>query len=606
MEWAPWVGLLNWIAGLLGISVSFPSLVASPIVWDAVKLLFLGSVIETGRRMYRSIVGMFRFRYSVTGEFKSHDPTYQWLVSYLTKEKIWRTPYDFVVESRSSRRKWKLETEPSPGEHTETHVDYVPSYTITQFFRWKGYFLEVTQPYSAAPPMYTNDGYDAGPFTSNRIPHSLFLKIYTRRKSALFEFVEECRLRYMESSKPQITIHSQGANGMGPPGQFNWSNVQTKRRRPIDSLLLEGNAVKDLINDAREFMELEDWYIKAGIPHRRGYLLYGPPGTGKTSTVYTIAGELGLDIYFLSLSATGLDDTQLAAAVSSLPHRGILLIEDIDCAFPSRTDETEGASDSQPNPYGPMAWGGWNRTSQITLSGLLNVLDGIGSEEGKIFFATTNHIERLDPALLRPGRIDRKIPYKLATRAQCRALFNRFFPPTLFGSNNMRKAPTIGGHPILQSVPDEKLALLADTFADRLSEYEFSIAELQGYFLDHKLRPVDAAEEVEAWAAKERALRAEMAEKERVRKEKVKRAKVEEQLGVSEAVIAGIGNAMARYPPPIPMGGSMYPYSAPVLCPPAPLIRIPPPVSVTPPDFMTEQGSISPAGADPGPMGNHC
>ncbi|KIJ43027.1 hypothetical protein M422DRAFT_119172, partial [Sphaerobolus stellatus SS14] len=79
-----------------------------------------------------------------------------------------------------------------------------------------------------------------------------------------------------------------------------WASVQTKNRQPIDSLLLDGNTIQNLLNDAKEFLEAEEWYIKAGIPHRRGYILYRPPGTGKTSTVYTVAGELGLDICYLS------------------------------------------------------------------------------------------------------------------------------------------------------------------------------------------------------------------------------------------------------------------------------------------------------------------
>lgn len=100
------------------------------------------------------------------------------------------------------------------------------------------------------------------------------------------------------------------------------------------------------------------------------------------------AGELGLEIYALSLSSKSrvllryiflpslksdayrLDDTRLARLVSLLPTRGILVLEDIDCAFPSRADGDEDDYDAKP----------WiPRKSQVTMSGLLNILDGIGS-----------------------------------------------------------------------------------------------------------------------------------------------------------------------------------------------------------------------------------
>src|SRR5882762_9232801 len=70
-----------------------------------------------------------------------------------------------------------------------------------------------------------------------------------------------------------------------------------------------------------------------GIPFRRGYLLYGAPGSGKTSMIHSLAGELGLDVYVVSLSRSGLDDTALSELISDLPERCIALMEDIDAAF---------------------------------------------------------------------------------------------------------------------------------------------------------------------------------------------------------------------------------------------------------------------------------
>jgi len=97
----------------------------------------------------------------------------------------------------------------------------------------------------------------------------------------------------------------------------------------------------------------------------------------------------------LNLSIS-VDDSFLQRAVGSIPKGAILLIEDIDCAFSSREDEDEDDADRRSMPFLPfpmgMGGGRGNRRSAVTLSGLLNVLDGVGSEEGRIFFATVSYL----------------------------------------------------------------------------------------------------------------------------------------------------------------------------------------------------------------------
>lgn len=162
--------------------------------------------------------------------------------------------------------------------------------------------------------------------------------------------------------------------------------MTSKSKRPWKSITL-AEGVKDfLLKDVKEFFANEDWFKDRGLPFRRGILLYGIPGTGKTSTVHAIASELELPVYILLLSLKDMDDSKLADMMSGLPKRCILLLEDIDCAFKSRTAEKKDD----------------NNTSTITLSGLLNSIDGLFAPEGRLLFATTNHIEHLDPALIRP------------------------------------------------------------------------------------------------------------------------------------------------------------------------------------------------------------
>ena len=162
--------------------------------------------------------------------------------------------------------------------------------------------------------------------------------------------------------------------------------MTSKSKRPWKSITL-AEGVKDfLLKDVKEFFAKEGWFKDRGLPFRRGILLYGIPGTGKTSTVHAIASELELPVYILLLSLKDIDDSKLADMMNRLPEKCILLLEDIDCAFKSRTAEKKDD----------------NNTSTITLSGLLNSIDGLLAPEGRLLFATTNHIEHLDPALIRP------------------------------------------------------------------------------------------------------------------------------------------------------------------------------------------------------------
>lgn len=164
---------------------------------------------------------------------------------------------------------------------------------------------------------------------------------------------------------------------------------------------------------------------------------YGAPGSGKTSLIHSIAGELGLNVYIVSLSRSGLDDTGLAELISALPERCIALMEDIDAAFhhglsresphassPQTPDDPVQQHDMQPT--GPPVPTG----NRVSLSGLLNALDGIGAQEGRVLFATTNKYTSLDPALCRPGRMDLHIEFKLASRFQAEELFKRFYAPS--------------------------------------------------------------------------------------------------------------------------------------------------------------------------------
>lgn len=183
----------------------------------------------------------------------------------------------------------------------------------------------------------------------------------------------------------------------------NWGSEwrqfgQARVKRSLDSVVLDKGVSDSLYGDVQTFINSSPWYRDRGIPYRRGYLLHGPPGSGKSSFIYALAGKLDYNICILNLNERGLTDDRLALALSSIPPQSIVLLEDIDAAFP--------ASSRRHNVNHETFASRQNAGSDVTFSGLLNVLDGVAASEDRLVFMTTNHIERLDPALIRPGRVD--------------------------------------------------------------------------------------------------------------------------------------------------------------------------------------------------------
>ncbi|KAF8636082.1 hypothetical protein AX17_003788 [Amanita inopinata Kibby_2008] len=489
-------------------------------VREAVKLFMLGSLVESGRRFCYWAFERFKIRYSITAQFDEGDPAYEWVVNYLTQQDVWRRSREFLVSAKSSKLKWGIKL-----RSTES-AEYVPKYNQPHLFRWRRYWVEIQRTAKLATIQ--------GPDNQMSSGSSLFLTMYTLNINALSELVEEAHLRYIEGRRPHVIVHS-----IDLMFGTSWNVVKRKNRRSLESIILPDGLLDSIVQDVKDFLQTEEWYTRAGIPYRRGYLLYGPPGTGKTSTIYALAGELGLEIYALSLSSGVFDDGMLQRAVSSLPKHSILLLEDIDCAFLTREEEEEQLEHHRNavptwrlmrTAQGYRSFNPHTRTT-VTMSGLLNVLDGVASEDGKLFFATTNYVDRLDPALIRPGRIDKKVEYKLATQTQALALFNRIYTQELpIGSTSEPKHT------------DVDLEEFAKSFASRVPEDEFTTAELQGYLLSRRKSPELAVKQVQHWVEAERVER--VRRREAMEKEEQKRKSRLSERG--SALAGGAGPVPAK------------------------------------------------------------
>jgi len=205
---------------------------------------------------------------------------------------------------------------------------------------------------------------------------------------------------------------------------YEYSLIDRRLKRPMDTVYARETIKKALVDDLMRFLGEREWYAERAVPYRRGYLLEGPPGTGKTTLIQAIASLLERPIYVINPSAIE-NDNQLQKALNSAGSN-IVVIEDIDSVKATEErDQPVRKRTPRGQPPGPI---GEASKSGITLSGLLNAIDGIGARDGRILFITSNHPDTLDPALIRPGRIDMRLHLAHSEIEEASAMFSRFYP----------------------------------------------------------------------------------------------------------------------------------------------------------------------------------
>lgn len=233
----------------------------------------------------------------------------------------------------------------------------------------------------------------------------LKIRMVGRTHDRVLKLINDAKVSAKASTKVGIYVWSSGY----------YQTIDRREPRPAESIIMPAKDKADLIGDLTAFKMGREWYRDRGLPWRRGYLLEGPPGTGKSSTIFAMAGVVRKGIYIIN-PATVMNDNELLTAFASAGD-GIVVIEDIDAIEITAARETgKTTKDKERERKG------------ITLSGLLNAIDGVTARDGRILFITSNHPDKLDPALLRAGRVDKRVYLDLLTRELGAEMFDRFFP----------------------------------------------------------------------------------------------------------------------------------------------------------------------------------
>ncbi|KAI5860604.1 mitochondrial chaperone BCS1 [Durotheca rogersii] len=363
---------------------------------------------------------------------------------------------------------------------TRRDVQYLPHFETAWFWHGGSLFIinRSLESFHASMTDPTYDGIGG---------EELTIGCLGRSTEPIKRLIQSCQEYADRQAQYFVIIYARDRYGM------SWQPKSRKPIRRLETVHFDDRLKHKLLADIRNYLDPKTRRLYQGrsMPYRRGYLFYGPPGTGKSSLSTALAGEFGLDLYEVKIPSVATDQ-DLEQMFQEIPPQCIVLLEDIDAVWMDR----ESALQEQ---HGEAR-------SSCTLSGLLNVLDGVGSQEGRIVIMTTNMPDRLDPALVRPGRVDMKIALGNISQRSAAQMFLRMFTPDIIEAPLLLSLGEESGDTTEKKDADmepEQLRKLAAEFAAQIPENTFTPSQLQGFFQLHLDSPLQAASSISTWVERE-------------------------------------------------------------------------------------------------------
>jgi hypothetical protein len=349
--------------------------------------MFGRAAVSIGKRVHSKVSEHRLYTIRVDGDDVLFDALMPWVLDNLGDAK--KRMLTAAHETRRSRSHGMVSDDVGGVDH-RLHVSYdgTRSHKVTL----DGHPISVRLERSEQPPSFSGQ--------QSRPTEKLVFEARTKAgRDAVLAMLTATSSEIVASSSRSARLYTMAKWG-------DWQSHGLLPERPLSSIVTSGDGVERVRSDLETFLASADRYATVSAPYHRGYLFHGPPGTGKTSLARGLASHFNLDLHYLPLASIE-DDQALSHRVADVGSGGILLLEDVDVfhATRDRSDDSTG----------------------VTLSGLLNALDGAVTPQGLVVIMTTNERRVLDDAIARPGRVDLEIELDLIGRDEVAHLFGNFY-----------------------------------------------------------------------------------------------------------------------------------------------------------------------------------
>ncbi|PKX99301.1 putative BCS1-like ATPase [Aspergillus novofumigatus IBT 16806] len=473
-------------------------------------LVMAAAATASLRYSIKRIIRLLGEHFTSTAEIRLDDEIYNYLMFWMAQQPFTKRTTHFVAGTKisSGMRYWDSDNgEGSDDEDMCEDDDDTGNDNSDMLANFDRYWQKVISKdkyrtlrftpaegthyfwYKARPLAFIREREENNGGVSLRwVPERLYLSCLGRDPSILKELLADAQRAYVARDGNRTIIYRGQKSGVD---DFDWVRCMARPPRPLSTVVLDEAQKQAFIDDIKEYLHprTRRWYSNRGIPYRRGTCCTARRARARRVCV------LRRDVDSAGITQKRAKDDSAASAV---------LVEKDKSSAEEKEPETK-------------------TNKGVSLSGLLNVIDGVAASEGRILIMTTNHAEKLDPALLRPGRVDMTIAFGYADRNAMRELFSAIYSMLegdartsqmksvrkASGQREKKHAKATATQWKRQRLSKEKIAELASEFASRIPEGEFTAAEIQGHLLNYKNEPEAAINAVEEWVRSVRAKRKE-------------------------------------------------------------------------------------------------